>query len=184
MIEPHPLRRPVILVGLPGAGKSTVGRAVANRMGCAFVDFDVELMARTGQSIPQLFASQGEAAFRKLEYDLTSELISSPPMVWAPGGGWIAIPGVVALVRPPACIIHLTVSAAGALARLRQDASIRPLLAGGDPQTALDRLWEQRARHYAQADWTVDTERLDFEQVVDRVANLAGTDPTYGIDDE
>lgn len=178
MIERRPLPRPVILVGLPGAGKSTVGRAVADRLGCGFVDFDVELASRTGQSIPQLFANQGEEAFRKLEYELTAELVSGPPMIWAPGGGWIAIPGVVALVRPPACIIHLTVSAARALARLRQDASIRPLLAGDDPQAALDRLWDERASHYAQADWTVDTERLDFEQVVDRVADLAGTDPT------
>lgn len=178
MIECRRLDRPVILVGLPGAGKSTVGRAVADRLGCGFVDFDAELMTRTGHSIPQLFASQGEAAFRKLEYQLTSELVSSPPMIWAPGGGWIAIPGVVALVRPPACIIHLTVSAVGALARLRRDATIRPLLAGDDPQVALDRLWDERASSYAQADWTVDTERLDFEQVVDRVADLAGTDPT------
>ncbi len=178
MIERHRLHRPVILVGLPGAGKSTVGRSVADRLGCGFVDFDVALMARTGQTIPQLFASQGEAAFRKLEYELTSELVSGPPMIWAPGGGWIVIPGVVALVRPPACIIHLTVSAEGALARLRQDASIRPLLAGNDPQAALDRLWRDRASHYAQADWTVDTERIGFEQVVDRVAALAETDPT------
>ncbi len=170
------LRRPLILVGLPGAGKSSVGRAVADRLGCGFVDFDQELSARTGRSVPQLFAEQGEDAFRKMEIELTRDLLAGPPMVWAPGGGWVTAPGALALARPHACIIHLAVSATEALARLRTDATIRPLLVGDDPAGALDRLWTERAARYAEADHVVDTEASDFQRVVDRVVALARAD--------
>lgn len=163
---------PLILVGLPGAGKSTVGRAVAQKLGCGFADFDVELTERTGRTVPQLFAEKGVEAFRELELLLTLELRDKPPMVWAPGGGWATIPGVLALVRPNACIIHLSVSADGALARVRQDASIRPLLAGAHPQAVLERLWRERADRYAEADHVVQTEGVSVEQVVQRVLEL------------
>ncbi len=171
------LRRSVILVGLPGAGKSSVGRAAADRLGVSFIDLDREVEARTGRTVAQLFAEQGESAFRKMEYDLTLELLQSPPAVWAPGGGWVTVPGALAAVRPRACTIHLVVSAAGALARLRNDATIRPLLAGDDPEAVLNRLWQERRDAYASADYAVDTERLDFQRVVDRVVELARTEP-------
>ncbi len=167
------LLRSLILVGLPGAGKSSVGRLVANRLGVGFVDFDLALSAQTGRSVAQLFAEQGEAAFRKLEYQLTADLIDRAPSVWAPGGGWVGVTGVLALVRRRACMIHLKVSTTEALARLRQDASIRPLLVGDEPGVVLDRLWSAREALYAQADWMVDTEGVTIEQVVDRVCELA-----------
>ncbi len=163
---------PLIFVGLPGAGKSTVGRAVAEKLGCGFVDFDRELAQRTGLTVPQIFAQQGVGAFRKMERELTEELLAGPATVWAPGGGWATIPGVLALVRPHACIIHLSVSPDGALARVRQDASIRPLLAGADPHAVLERLLAERASCYAEADYTVATDGVSIEQVVQRVLAL------------
>ncbi len=164
---------PLILVGLPGSGKSTVGRAVAEKLGCGFVDFDVELARQTGLTVPQLFAQKGVDAFRQLEHQLTLELREKTPMVWSPGGGWATIPGILALVRPKACIIHLSVSADAALARLQQDASIRPLLAGADPQSVLERLLRERADRYAEADYVIDTTGQSIEQVVERVLELA-----------
>jgi shikimate kinase len=171
------LRRTLILVGLPGAGKSSVGRAAAEALGVPFVDLDREIESRTGRSVSQLFAEQGESEFRKLEHQLTLELMKAPAAVWAPGGGWVTVPGVLASVRPYACIIHLAVSPAEALARLRNDATIRPLLAGDHPEQVLDRLWQERCDAYASADHIVDTERLDFQRVVDRVVSLARTEP-------
>ena len=171
------LRRSVILVGLPGAGKSSVGRAAANSIGVAFVDFDRELESRTGRTVAQLFAGQGESSFREMEYNLTVELAKAPPAVWAPGGGWVTVPGALAMVRPHACIIHLVVSPVGALARLRDDATIRPLLAGDHPERVLDRLWQERSVAYAEAHYVVDTEHLDFQRVVDRVVELARSEP-------
>lgn len=173
------MNEPLILVGLPGAGKSAVGRAVAARLGAAFVDFDVVLSERTGLSVPQLFAQQGEAVFRKLEYQLTRELLKGPPKVWAPGGGWVTAPGALALVAGRACMIHLEVSTAGALARLRQDATIRPLLTVANPEVALDRLSQERTVLYQSATYRVDTEALDFPGVVDQVLALARSHRTH-----
>jgi shikimate kinase len=169
------LGAPLILVGLPGAGKSTVGAAVAERLGVPFHDFDVALARSSGLSVPQLFAEQGESAFRNMETELTRTLLAAPPGVWAPGGGWVTAPGVLALVAGVSCMIHLQVSVAGALARLRSDASIRPLLAVPAPSATLDRLWQERARLYATAAFQVDTENAAFEQVVDRVCEIART---------
>ena len=163
----------LVLVGLPGAGKSTVGRAVARKLRRPFLDFDVELEHREGKSIAELFAERGEAAFRALEVALTRELVDTEPSVLAPGGGWITNPGMVELLRPPGCMIHLRVSPAGALKRLGSARVSRPLLMDGDPAAVLDRLWAVREELYATADGEVDTEVVDFQQVADKVVLLA-----------
>lgn len=168
-----PLDGHVVLVGLPGSGKSTIGRAAAKVLGRPFLDFDVEIERRTGKSVVRLFAQEGESEFRKLEVALTKELIAAPPMVLAPGGGWITNSGVLALVRPPGRIIHLHISAAGALRRLSRSRVVRPLLKTDDPEAAMARLSEARAKLYAQADLVIDVEVVDSQQVVAQVVALA-----------
>jgi shikimate kinase len=142
------------------------------------VDFDRMLEERTGHSVAQLFAQQGESYFRKLEDHLTREQLTAPISVWAPGGGWLTAPGVLAQVMGRISMIHLAVPPAMALARLRQDASIRPLLLGEDPERVLNRLWSERAPLYAKADLVLDTELLDFQQVVDRACAYAQASST------
>lgn len=163
----------VILVGLPGAGKTTAGRAAARLLGRPFLDFDQEIERREGLSVAELFALRGEAAFRALERALTEELASGPPMVLAPGGGWVTNPDVVALLRPPGRIIHLRVPPAVALARLGARAATRPLLRVPDPEAALAQLYERRRGLYEAADAVVDVELLTPQQVAARVAELA-----------
>ena len=171
----------LVLVGLPGAGKSTVGRAVARKLQRPFVDFDIELERRERQTVRQLFAERGEPAFRALEVSLTRELAGMQPSVFAPGGGWITNPGVVELIRPPGRIIHLKVSPAGALKRLGSARASRPLLMESDPAAVLDRLWASREALYAMADGEVDTEVVDFKRVADKVVLLArGLDAGLG----
>jgi len=178
-VRPAPdVKRSLAFVGLPGAGKSTVGRAVATRLDVPFLDLDRMLEGRTGLTVPQLFAQQGETNFRKLEYELTVELLPKPPAVWAPGGGWLTAPGVLAQVTGRVSMIYLAVSPRTALARLRQDASIRPLLLGADPEGVLNRLWSERAPLYARAELELDTELLDFQQVVDQACAFAQAGPS------
>jgi shikimate kinase len=165
--------RSLAFVGLPGAGKSTVGRAVATHLGVPFVDFDKTLEAQSGLSVPQLFAQQGEAAFRHMESCLTGELLDAPVAVWAPGGGWLTAPGVLAQVTGRVSMIHLAVSPQVALARLRRDATIRPLLRGADPEEVMHHLWSDRAALYAQADLEINTELFDLQQVVDQALAFA-----------
>lgn len=176
MPEPGALRsRPghLVLVGLPGAGKSTVGRLVAAALDKPFVDFDVELERREGLSVAALFATRGEVGFRRLEVALTAELAGSAASVLSPGGGWITNPGVLALVRPPGHIIHLRISPAGALKRLGSARASRPLLMESDPAAVLQRLWASREALYHLADGEVDTEVVDSKHVAAKVVLLA-----------
>jgi shikimate kinase len=166
-----------VLIGLPGAGKSTVGRRVAGRLGRPFVDLDVEIERREGRTVAEIFADEGETRFRELELRMTAELRgASEASIVAPGGGWATIPGAVALLRPPARIIHLAVSPQRALARLDRSRVVRPLLAGADPLATLESLLERRGAAYEScADHVVRTDLLTVQQVTDAVVELVST---------
>lgn len=163
----------LILVGLPGAGKSTIGRAVARRLGRPFLDFDAEIERRVGCTVARYFARHGEPAFRNLEIALTRELAAAPPMVLAPGGGWITNAGVVEMLRPPGRIVHLRLSPDEAMRRISRSRNIRPLLQEADPRAKMEQLWEARRALYNGADVEVDVENLTSQQVTDSVAQLA-----------
>lgn len=163
----------LILVGLPGAGKSTVGPLVAQALQRAFLDFDAEIARREGRSVAQVFATDGEARFRALERALTVELQGAPPMVLAPGGGWVTTAGSLELLSPPAIIVYLAVSPAVALERMGEDLRSRPLLAGSDPETALARLLARRESSYLQANHTVSTDTLTPKEIADCIVALA-----------
>lgn len=163
----------LVLVGLPGAGKSTVGKAVARELGRPFLDFDTEIEHRTGLTVARIFAERGEPAFRALEVELTRELAAAPPMVLAPGGGWVTNVVVMDLLRPPGRIIHLRVSPAEALRRLARARVVRPLLAQADPAVTLQALWEARRPLYERADAELDVEVVDGKELIDSVVALA-----------
>lgn len=164
----------VVLVGLPGAGKTTVGRELAGRMGRRFIDLDEEITAREGMSVTEIFAVHGEEYFRGREAVLTRELLTTPPAVVAPGGGWIVQPGLVELVRPPAIVVHLRVSPEAAIQRMGASAADRPLLAARSPIDQLVTLWEARRTAYQRADLEVPTDVLDVQQVTESVLSLIG----------
>lgn len=160
-----------MLVGLPGAGKTAVGALVAACLGLPFLDFDEEIVRREGMSIAELFAARGEPHFRGLERALTEEACAWPRTVLAPGGGWIAQAGLVALLRPPAVLVHLRVRPATALTRLRASPIARPLLAGPDPSAQIGALSRQRTPLYESADVAVDTEGLTPQAVASLVVS-------------
>jgi shikimate kinase len=163
----------LVLVGLPGAGKSTIGRAAARMLGRPFLDFDLEIERRTGRTVARFFAEHGEPAFREAEVALTRELAAAPPMVLSPGGGWVTNAGVIALLRPPGRLIHLRISPSEALRRLSRSRVVRPLLAQADPAARIHALWEARKGLYGQADAEIDVELVDSQQVVESVVALA-----------
>ncbi|MEO7520669.1 MAG: shikimate kinase [Gemmatimonas sp.] len=170
----------VVLVGLPGAGKSTVGRAVAARLRRPFLDFDAEIERRQGVSVARIFLELGEPAFRQREVALTRELVAAPPMVLAPGGGWVTNAGVIELLRPPARLVHLRVSPEEAVRRLSRARIVRPLLQVADPHATMRDLWERRASLYGIADLDIDVELLDNQRVINAVVALA-CDLTPGL---
>lgn len=157
-----------VLVGLPGAGKTTVGRAVAAALSWRFIDVDTEIERATGETIAGLFRSEGETAFRAMELRLTAGLSSQSRLVLAPGGGWAAQPGALESLPERSAVVWLRVSPEEAIARLGGSPMERPLLAGQDPLSTLRRLLSQREAHYARADLIVDVDGR-------AVAEISGT---------
>jgi shikimate kinase len=162
-------------VGLPGAGKTAAGEALAERTGRSFLDFDREIERRESASISELFAIRGEHYFREREIEITLELRQCGNMIVAPGGGWVTNKGVVEVIRPPARLVYLKVRPETAIARLGTTMAARPLLSRPDPLGELKRLLAEREHLYAQADHVVSAEVVDFKRLVDRLVELAST---------
>lgn len=163
----------LVLVGLPGAGKTTVGQLLARLLQRPFVDLDELIVERAGMPIARIFEDRGEDFFRRLEHEVTKGLPSRPPSVVSPGGGWIESPANLRVVRPPSRIVYLLVSPPRAVARMKDLAVERPLLAGPDPELALRSLFARRHALYATADMAIDTEVLTPQEVADAIVRLA-----------
>jgi shikimate kinase len=154
-----------------GSGKSTVGRALARRLGREFVDLDAKIEARARQPIREIFVEDGEARFRDLESECLADIAGQPGLVVALGGGAIWREENWKLIRASGMSIYLKVEPKTILARLGE-AGDRPLLLGFDGETRLPRIRRMlRARRplYERADLTVSNETTP-EEAVDRIA--------------
>ena len=164
----------VVLVGLPGAGKSTVGRAVSERLGRPFVDLD-RLVERTlNKRVSQIFDQDGELAFRAAEAEASRVVAQMPVSVIAPGGGWALNPIARAHLVDRGRIIYLRVTPEAAVRRMGHGISRRPLLASAaDPYQAMRAIYgARRAAYESCADLTVDTGGMKRSRVVTRVVEL------------
>ena len=149
------MKRHLVLVGLPGSGKSTVGRLVARSLRTALSDIDLLVAGAAGRSVVEIFSGPGEGEFRRLEHAAVQGALAAPPHVIAPGGGWIAEPGNLDAAAAAACVIYLRVTPETAAGRLGPHDS-RPLLQGGDPVIRLRELLERREPWYRRAEREVD----------------------------
>lgn len=150
--------RHVVLVGLPGAGKSTAGRLAAERLGAPFLDPDSLIVRRMQMPVARIFAEFGEARFRELEREAMEEALAGPPAVLVPGGGWAAQPGSLDAARGRALVIYLEVKPATAAARLPPDHD-RPLLLTEKPEERMAELLRNREAFYRQAHHTLPNDR-------------------------
>lgn len=160
-----------MLVGLPGSGKTTVGKAVSVLLGAAFSDPDRLIESKLDSSIPTIFEERGEAFFRSYESEIVANLLTKPPRVISPGGGWIMAGRDSGTSFSNALIIYLETSPREVLSRLG-GASGRPVLGDGSV-AAVQKLYENRRLAYESCELTVNTDGKDVSQVAIAVLGLA-----------
>jgi shikimate kinase len=166
-------RRSIVLIGMMGAGKSSIGRRLAAELGLPFVDADTEIEAAAGMSIPEIFETHGEPYFRSGEARVIARLLDGGPQVLASGGGAFINPQTRALIRERGVSVWLKADVEVLLRRIRRR-SDRPLLKTDDPEQALRRLIDERDPIYAEADVTIYSRDVAHEAIVaDIVAALA-----------
>ena len=161
----------IVLIGFMGTGKTSVGRMLAARLGCAFHDLDKKIAERSGMSIPEMFARCGEPYFRAREKEAVREAAGRSGLVIATGGGTVKDPENTAALRKNGLLVALTADVDTILQRTAAHGK-RPVLDstdGGDRRAAVVKLLEERRRLYEDADITVDTSGRSPLEVTERI---------------
>lgn len=161
----------ILLVGIMGSGKSTVGRRLARELGWVFRDFDEVIEEMAGKSVARIFADDGEPAFRAMEATVGASLLTLDRVVLASGGGWPCVPGRMESLGPETLAIWLRVPPEEAVKRAAGGYRRRPLLRGDDPEGVLRSLLELRTPYYELARWS---ERGGAESPAEVAKRLAG----------
>ena len=173
--------RSIVLVGMMGAGKTSVGRRLALRLGLPFVDADVEIEAAAGMTIPEIFATYGEPYFRNGEVRVIARLLEAGPQVLATGGGAYMNADTRGNIRQRGVSVFLKAELDVLLRRVKRR-SDRPLLKTADPAATLANLIEQRYPVYAEADLTVLSHEVPHDSMVDSI--IAALKPLVGVAEE
>jgi shikimate kinase len=164
----------IVLIGLSGTGKSTVGRIVARLLGWKFGDTDDQIVSLDGREIPQIFRDEGEAYFRNVEREAVALLSKGDNWVIATGGGAVLDPVNRERLWCHSFVVYLETSVETLHARITHGnphRAARPLLAGGDPLARLTELHQQRAPVYQLADFCITTDRLTKQQVAEAIVD-------------
>jgi shikimate kinase len=162
-------RRAIVLVGMPGSGKSSIGRRLAPKLDMDFVDADTEIVkAANGMTIPEIFAKHGEPEFRSLEARVIGRLLEEKPSVIATGGGAFMNADTRSAARKNGISIWLKAEIPVLLRRVKRK-NDRPLLRGDDPEGVLKKLLSEREHSYAEADIVITSRESPHETVVDEI---------------
>jgi shikimate kinase len=160
--------RSVVLVGMMGAGKSSIGRRVALRLGVPFVDADGEIEKAAGMAITDIFATRGEPDFRAGEARVIARLLDSGPQVLATGGGAFMNPDTRALIGAKGVSVWLKAEFEVLMRRIRRRHD-RPLLKTDDPAATLKQLMTERYPTYAMADVTINSREVTHDKIVEEI---------------
>ncbi len=158
----------VILTGFMATGKTAIGKLLAERLGCKFIDTDRQIERYVKKSIPEIFAQDGEPEFRRLEKLLLHWLIHYQNAVISTGGGMIVTPENLKTLKQMGKIICLTATPDVMLDRIKSETH-RPLLHNPNPIKQINKLLADRESCYSQADYIIDTSELSEEEVTERI---------------
>lgn len=163
----------IVLVGLSGSGKSTVGRYLASRLNYPLYDTDAVIESETGQAVSDIFASQGEVAFRAIESDVLRRVMAQPPAVIATGGGIVTVPANCDYIKAHAFVVWLDATSGAIISRISNHRQVRPLLQGENPLERLEQMRRKRAALYRSvADLHILTDGIHASAVAARIAML------------
>jgi shikimate kinase len=165
------MRRHIVLVGLPGAGKTTVGKLVAEKLGTQVIDIDALVVRKMQMPVARIFAEHGEAKFRAVEAETMRQAVAGSPAVISPGGGWVAQPGALEETRDTCYLVYLR-TMAGTAANRSADYG-RPLLMGEDPREKMRQLLKEREPFYTKAHSEIKTDVKSPAAIADEVVQLA-----------
>ena len=174
-------RRSIVLVGMMGAGKSSVGRKLASRLGLAFVDADSKIEEAAGMSIPDIFETRGEAEFRSGEARVIARLLDGGPQVLATGGGAFMNSVTRTLIRTKAMSVWLKADFDVLMKRIKRR-SDRPMLKTADPAATLKHLMDVRYPVYAEADVTVESREVVHEVIVEEILDRLRSAMNAGLE--
>jgi shikimate kinase len=162
-------RRSIVLVGMMGVGKSSIGRRLGVRLGVPFVDADTEIEKAAGMSIADIFARHGEADFRSGEARVIARLLEGGPQVLATGGGAVMNVDTQAAIKSKGVSIWLDAEFDVLMRRINKRKSDRPMLQTADPAATLRQLLVEREPFYAQADLTVQSREVPHDAIVSEI---------------
>jgi shikimate kinase len=164
--------RSIVLVGMMGVGKSSIGRRLAARLGVPFVDADAEIEKAAGMSITDIFARHGEADFRSGEARVIARLLDGGPQVLATGGGAVMNADTRAAIKAKGVSIWLSAELDVLMRRINKRKNDRPMLQTADPAATLRELLVAREPAYAQADLTVQSREVPHDAIVSEILTL------------
>jgi shikimate kinase len=164
-----PAKLHLILIGMMGSGKSSVARLLSHQHNIKLIDTDHEIEKHCGCTIPELFSSRGEPAFRELEHELLQQKVTEPnSSIFSTGGGTVILAQNRELLWKSGFVVYLKAEPATLLQRIAHDRN-RPLLQQGDPLTTITRLLQERESFYDSAHLTLQVDRMSCRQVASRV---------------
>ena len=162
------MEKGIVLIGFMGAGKTSVGKRLAEGLGIPFVDTDARIEQKTGKSISSIFAEQGENAFRAIETAMLKELAAEPPAVIATGGGVVTQEDNWPLLKALGWVVHLHAPSESLFLRVSRQ-NHRPLLQAENPRERFESLYQAREALYRRADFVLDTESRSPHEIADEL---------------
>ncbi len=165
------MNKNIVLIGLMGSGKSSVGRCIAQKTGREFLDTDDLIIEKAGKPISRIFEDDGEPVFRDMESEAVLEASQKQGCIISTGGGAVLRDENIENLKKTGVLFFLQARPETLYERVKDDDS-RPLLRGDDPVSILRRILIAREPFYGQADFRVDTEDLSLEQVCDEILRL------------
>lgn len=165
------MNKNIVLIGLMGSGKTTLGKALAEKSGMEFVDTDALIIQRAGKPISEIFAEDGEGVFRDYETEVIKEISQKRNAVISTGGGAVLRDENVENLKFSGILFFLKATPEALYERVKNDTA-RPLLRGDDPVNILRSILAARAMFYEQADYTINTEEFTIEQECNEILRL------------